>query len=104
MRCLTNPQQERVAHDHVRVRHINLGAEHVRTVGKLPGPHAAQQVEILVHRPVAVWARCAWRRYGAPPHANRRFVLRIHVRLSRLHEPLGDLIQLFEVVAGEKLA
>ena len=49
-----DPQQQRIAHEHVRMRQVDLRAQHVRAVGELAGLHAAQQVEILVDRAVAI--------------------------------------------------
>ena len=48
VRRMTNAQQQRVAHDHVRMRHVDLRAQHVRAIGELARLHAAQQVEILL--------------------------------------------------------
>jgi hypothetical protein len=48
MMRVPNPQQDRIAHDHVWMRHVDLRAEYVRTIGKLSVAHAQQQIEILV--------------------------------------------------------
>ena len=46
----------RIAELHVLVLHVDLGAEHPRSVGELAGAHAPQQVEVLVDRAVAIRA------------------------------------------------
>ena len=103
VRRVADPQQQRIAHDHVRVREVDLRAQHVRAVGELARLHAAQQVEVLVGRPIAIRARDAWRRDRAAVRADLLFRLRIDVRLAALHEVFGDLVQLLEVVAGVEL-
>ena len=103
MRRVADPQQQRVAHDHVRVRQVDLRAQHVRAVGELARLHAAQQVEVLVGRAVAIRARHAGRRHRAAVVPDLLFGLRIDVRLPALHEVLGDLVELLEVVARVEL-
>jgi hypothetical protein len=51
--------EHRVAHVDVRRRHVDLRAQHVRAVGELAGAHAAEQVEVLSTRAVAVRAVAA---------------------------------------------
>jgi hypothetical protein len=48
-----DPVEDRVAHQHVRRRHVDAGAQHVRAVGELAGAHAAEQVQALRARAVA---------------------------------------------------
>ena len=52
VRRVPDAQQQRVAHDHVRVREIDLCAQHVRAVRKLTRAHATQHVEILFNRAI----------------------------------------------------
>ena len=47
---------DRVAHVHVRRRHIDLGAQHARPVGEFAVLHALEQIEIFLNRSVAVRA------------------------------------------------
>ena len=44
----------RVTHQHVLVRHVDLGTQHVCPVGKLTGTHAKKQIQILLDRTTAV--------------------------------------------------
>ena len=54
MRGVPDPVQRRVPHVHVRRRHVDLRAQHVRAVGELARPHAREQVEVLCDRPIAI--------------------------------------------------
>ena len=53
---VTDAVHHRIAQLHVLVLHVDLGAQHVRPLLELAGPHAPEQVEILLDRPVAVRA------------------------------------------------
>ena len=59
VRGMTNAVDCRVAHVHVGTRHVDLQSQHVRPIRKLPGAHAAKQVEIFRHRAIAITARRA---------------------------------------------
>jgi hypothetical protein len=75
----------------------------MRAVGKLAGPHAAQQVEVLVRRAIAIRTGHAGCRDGSAIRADLFFRLRVDVRLSTLHEVFRDLVQRLEVVARVEL-
>ena len=49
----------RVAHVEVRRRHVHLGAQRARSIRKLAGLHALEQVQVLFHGAVAVGALLA---------------------------------------------
>ena len=80
-----------------------LRAQHVRAVGELTRLHAAQQVEILVDRTIAIRAVGARRRHRAALLADLLVGLRIDVGLALLHQQLAEVVQLLEVVARVQL-
>jgi len=91
----------RVAHVLVRVGHVYLGPQNMRAVGELPGPHAAEQVQVLLHRAVAVGAVTAGLRPTAPVAAYLFGAEAVHIRLALDDELLGVPVHLLEVVRGE---
>ena len=56
VRLAADPVQHRIAQRQVGRRHVDLRAQHARAVGKLPGAHAPEQVEVLLGRAVAIRA------------------------------------------------
>ncbi len=44
----------RIAHIQIRRGHVDLGAQHARSVGKFSGLHALETDQILFHRAIAV--------------------------------------------------
>ena len=48
--------EHRISHVDVRGGHIDLGPEHLASVGKFAGAHPAEQIKIFLHAPVAVGA------------------------------------------------
>ena len=93
--------ENRVAHVHVRRRHVDPGPQDVLAVRELAQAHAAEEVQVLGSRPVAVRARRAGLGQGAPGGANLVRVQAADVGLAALDELLGKPVQLFEVVGGE---
>ena len=93
---------DRVTHVEVRVRHIDLGAQRARAVGELAVLHALEQVEVLLHRPVAPGAVLARLRQGAAilSHLLRGQIA--HIRPALADEDLRPLIKLLEVIGGEE--
>ena len=53
---LADAVERRVAHVHVRRRHVDLRAQRARAVGELAGAHAAEEVEVLRDGAIAVRA------------------------------------------------
>ncbi len=53
---LTNAVDDRVAHIHVRRRHVDLSAQNFRTRIELTPFHTSKQVEILFDSTFAIWA------------------------------------------------
>ena len=47
VRVANDPVEDRIAHQHVLGRHVDLGAQHLGAVGKLAGAHAGEEVEVL---------------------------------------------------------
>ena len=97
---VTDAQQQRIAHDHVRMRHVDLRTQHVRSVRKLARLHPAEQIEILTRGPRTIGAIDARRRHRAAIDANLLLTLRIDVRLPLPDQQLRDVVELREVVAG----
>ncbi len=104
MRITTNAHEQRIAHDHVRMREIDLRAQYVRPIGEFTGLHAAQQVEILRRRTIPIGTGGARRRHRTTIGADLLFRLRVHIRLALLDQPFRDRVQLFEIVGGVVLA
>ena len=61
--------EHRVAQVDVARRHVDLGAQHARAVRELAGAHAAEQVEVLLHRALA--ERAVLARLGQVPRLAR---------------------------------
>ena len=81
-----DPVQHRVAQVDVRRRHVDLRAQDVRAVGELPGPHAREQIEVLLDRSVAIRALAAG--LGQRPAVLADLVRRlaVDVRLAALDQ------------------
>ena len=89
-----------VAEHHVGVRHVDLGAQHLAAVGELACTHAAEQVEVLLDRAVAVGAVLARRGHRAAPLANLVEGLVVDVSQTFLYQEFGPLVELLEIVRG----
>src|SRR6266542_801412 len=57
MRGMQDPVQDRVAQVDIAGGHVDAGAQHARAVGELALPHALEEVEALLDRPVPPRAR-----------------------------------------------
>ena len=79
-----------------------LARKRARAVGELAVLHALEQVEVLLHRPIAPGAVLARLRQGAAilPHLLRGQIA--HIRLALADEDLRPLIKLLEVIGGEE--
>jgi hypothetical protein len=95
-----NAIERRVAQIDVAGRHVDLGAQHARAVGKLAGAHAAEEIEVLGDTAVAVRALLPrlGQRTAQPPHLLGRQV--VDIGLAGADEMLGPVIELLEVVGG----
>ena len=96
-----NPVQDRIAHVHVRVRHIDPGAQHPGAVLELTRAHAAQKIQILTNRALAIRAVAARLRQRATIGPRLFGAQIIDIGFALLHQVLGPAIQLLEV-AGRK--
>ena len=95
---VADPIHRRIAQVEVGVRHVDLGAQHLRAVGELTGFHAAEQVEVVFDRTVAeraVGAR-GMRRATALGHLFGGLV--VDVGQALFDQLLGPGEQLAEVV------
>ena len=92
--------EHRVAHVDVRRRHVDLRAQHARAVGELAGAHAAEEIEVLVGRAIALRALAAGRRQRAAVLANLVGGEIVDVGLAVANQPLGAVVELLEVVGG----
>ena len=52
-----DPIHHRVSHIHIWMRHIDLGPQHLFTVGKLARPHSLKKVQTLRNRSLAIGTR-----------------------------------------------
>ena len=69
-------------------------------VGKLSGPHAPEQVEVLLHRPLPERAVPAGLRQRAAVGPHLVLALVVDVGLARADQVLGPVVELLEIVGG----
>ena len=93
--------ERRVAHQHVRGGHVDLGAQHAGAVRELALLHAAEQVQVLLHAAVPVGAVDAGGGEGAAIGAHLLGGLVVHVGHALADEVAGDLIQAIEEIGRE---
>ena len=72
---------DRVAEEHVGMRHVDLGAQHLLAVGELARLHAFEQVEVLLRRTVA--PRRLFARLGDRAAAFADLLLRLVVDIGQ---------------------
>ncbi len=89
---------DRVAEEHVGMRHVDLGAQHLRPVGELAAAHALEQVEVLLRRAVAPRRLPARHRHGAAALTDLLLRLVVHVGQALADQLHGPLVELVEVV------
>ena len=90
----------RVAHVEVGRGHVDLRPQRARAVGELAGPHALEQVEVLLDRAVAVGAVLARLGQRAAVLADLVGGQVADVGLAGLDQLHGPLVELLEVVGG----
>ena len=95
---MADPVDERIAHLHVRSRHVDPGPEHVRSVLELAGPHALEELEALLDRPVAVRTRGPGLGHRAASRPDLLQARAVHVRLPVANQLKSMAIELLEVV------
>jgi hypothetical protein len=95
---MADPVEERIAHLHVRRRHVDPGPEHVRPVLELAGPHALEEIEALLDRPVPVRTRGSSLGNRAATRPDLLQARAVHVRLPVADQLKSMAIELLEVV------
>ncbi len=93
-----DPVQHRVAQVQVRRGHVNPGAEHVRAIIELPGPHPSEQIKILGRRPVAVRALPARLCQGSPVRTHLLGRQAVNIGVSPFNEVDGVSVERLEIV------
>ena len=90
-----------VAHVHVRVGHVDFGAQHLLAIGKLTGAHTFKQIEALRDRPLTIWA-------GLTGLGNRTAVLAhlvegqlLDIGMPRFDQLQRPFKQLLEIITGK---
>ena len=97
---MTDAVQHGIAHIHVGRRHVNLGPQHVGAIGKLAGPHPAEQVKAFLDRAVAMRAFLA--RLGQCAAILPHFVggQAVHVSVAVPYHLLRVLVEFLEIIRG----
>ncbi len=90
----------RIAHVQVRRRHVDLGAQRARAVGKFARAHALEQVEVLFDRAIAIRAVFARLGQRAAILAHLFGAQIVDIRFARLDQLHRPGIELVEVVGG----
>ena len=97
---VTDAVDHRIAHLHVRRRHVDPGAQDVGAVRELAVPHAGEEVQVLVHAAAPVRALPARFGHRASGFADLRLAQAANVGAPALDELHGEAVQLIEVVGG----
>ena len=92
--------QQRVAHHHIGVRHVDLGAQDLLAVGVFAVAHLAEELQVLLHAAVAVRALDARLVHGAAALGDLLLGLVVDIGEAALDQLLGPLVELVEVVGG----
>ena len=98
---VTDPVDHRVAHVHVRRRHVDLGTQHVLAVRECARAHAAEEIQVLGDCPVPMRARRTGLGQRAAGAANLVRRQAADVGLAPLDELLGESVKLREVIRGK---
>ena len=100
MRRVQDAVEHRVAHVDVAGRHVDLGPQHAHAVGEFAGAHAAEEVEVLLHAPVAERAVPAGLGQRAAVHADVVPALVVDIGFAGPDQVLGPFVELLEIVGG----
>ena len=92
--------EERVAHHHVGMRHVDPGAQHLLAVGIFAVAHLTEEAEVLLDAAVPVRALDARLVHGAAALGDLFLGLVVDVGEAPLDELLGPGVELVEVVGG----
>ena len=103
VRGVLDAVQQRVTHHHVRVRHVDLGAEHLLAVGVFAVAHLAEELQVFLDAAVPVRAFDARLVHGAAALGDLLLGLVVDVGEAALDQVFGPLVELVEVVGGVAL-
>ena len=103
VRGVTDPQQQGVAHDHVRVREVDPGTQHVRPVGNSPAFMRASRSRFSATDRSRYGLGVPAVGHGAAMLADLVLRLAVDVGLPLGDQADGNVVQLLEVVAGVEL-
>src|SRR5262249_11753388 len=100
VRGLADPVHDGIAQVDVARRHVDLRPQRLRTFVEVAAAHPLEELEVLLDAPAAIRALAA--SFGQRPAGLAQLLERqvVHVRLARLDELYGPLVELLEVVAG----
>ena len=100
MRHMGNAVDHGIAHDEIRRRHIDLGAQNARSVRKLPRTHAREEIQILLDRTPAM--RTLHTGLGQRTAVGTDLLRReiIHIGKPLLNQLDCIFIQLLKIVRG----
>ena len=100
VRGIADAVDHRIAHVHVRRRHVDLGPQHVLAVFEFTRFHALEQVEALLHRAIAPGAFAPRLGQGPAVGANVIGGELFHIGFAGTDQVQGVLVQLLEVIRG----
>ncbi|VTR69198.1 conserved hypothetical protein [Desulfosarcina cetonica] len=95
---LADAVEGRVAHDQIRVGHVDLGAQDVGAVVEFAGAHALEEIQVLFDRavaPGAVLARFGQRAAMVTDLVGAQIV---HISLAGTDQLDGEFIEPFEII------
>ena len=98
VRSMDNPVHQRVAEQHVRMRHVYLGTEHLLAVGVFPVAHFPEKPEVLFNGAVPVRAFRTRGAHRTPSGAYFFLRLVVHVCQTFLYQFFSPFVQLLEIV------
>ena len=98
MRDVADSINRRIAHIHVRRRHVDLGAQYMLTVAKLPGIHAPEQVEVFLDAAIAVRTVSARLGQRTSVFANFFSTEAVNIGDALLDQLYRGLVQAVEIV------
>ena len=100
VRCLYDSIHDRVAEVHVRVCHVELCAQHHRTLHSLRSVHLVEKFQAFLHRSVSVRRLHSSLCRRAFLLGNLLACLFVYVCLSVFNHPYGEVPEFLEIVRG----
>src|SRR3989442_14668531 len=98
MRLMPDAIENRIAHIDVRRGHVDLRTQDMSAVRKLPFPHAAKQIEILLDAAIAMWRFLPRFRQRAAVSADLFGRKAVDICLPGLNQMFRPLVELLEVI------